>query len=258
MDEITPVFICGMGRSGTTNALRVLNTHPSVMLNGEISLSVLKNFFALIDGVDRSYGTKDETSAGWSTRKAEYMFESFGYLAKGGRGRMTKVPDAKFRGHKTPRLENLFDKYELHFGSIGPKPRYFYCARNPFDCWRSYKTAGWSDYASVEEFLKYYAASYEKLEQMRDLADDRVQVLNLDELVATPDPLAWYRENVFAPLVLDVSENIVPRIEYVTSKRNAAPPSSTLSADDRSTIARYPGIAELVERLFPRAMPSLR
>jgi hypothetical protein len=92
MDEITPVFICGMGRSGTTNALRVLNTHPSVMLNGEISLSVLKNFFALIDGVDRSYGTKDKTSAGWSTRKAEYMFESFGYLAKGGRGRQTKVP----------------------------------------------------------------------------------------------------------------------------------------------------------------------
>jgi hypothetical protein len=258
MDEITPVFICGMGRSGTTNALRVLNTHPSVMLNGEISLSVLKNFFALIDGVDRSYGTKDETSAGWSTRKAEYMFESFGYLAKGGRGRLTKVPDAKFRGHKTPRLENLFDKYELHFGSVGPKPRYFYCARNPFDCWRSYKTTDWSNYESAGEFAKYYTASYQKLEQMCDLAKDRVQVLNLDELVAAPEPVAWYHAKIFAPLGLDVSESMASRIERVTEKRNSTSSASTLSAEDQNTIARYPGIAELVERLFPRSMPSLR
>ena len=38
-----------MGRSGTTNALRILNMHPSVMLNGEIPLSILKHFFALLD-----------------------------------------------------------------------------------------------------------------------------------------------------------------------------------------------------------------
>jgi hypothetical protein len=96
------------------------------------------------------------------------------------------------------------------------------------------------------------------LEQMRDVADDRVQVLNLDELVAAPEPSAWYREKIFAPLGLKVSEKMASRVERVTEKRDGTSSASTLSADEQGTIARYPGIAELVERLFPRSMPSLR
>ncbi|HVU22107.1 MAG TPA: sulfotransferase, partial [Rhizomicrobium sp.] len=80
MDQITPVFICGMGRSGTTNALRILNMHPSVMLNGEIPLSILKHFFALLDSTENSYSDPDRQRV-WRENKAQYIFESFGYLS---------------------------------------------------------------------------------------------------------------------------------------------------------------------------------
>ncbi len=102
MDDVMPLFIGGMGRAGTTNALRVLNTHPEVMLNGEVSLSVLKQFFAVLDIADRSHAESDDIAKGWKTRKTQYMFESFGYLSKGGRGHLEKAERVTFRGHRTP------------------------------------------------------------------------------------------------------------------------------------------------------------
>jgi hypothetical protein len=249
MDEVTPVFVCGMGRSGTTNALRILNTHPAVALNGEISLSVLKHFFTLLDGVDRSYGAGDSVGDGWRAHKADYMFESFGYLSKGGRGRLNKIASAAFRGHKSPRLETLFEKYENHFDGLGPKPRYFYCARNPFDCWRSYREMAWSNYASVDQFLQHYTASFARLKEMQDAAAERVTVLNLQDLIAAPDLLAFYRESIFAPLGLDLPEKSALRIERIEGDSEHAS-NPALSPEDRKAIEIYPGIADIVATHF--------
>lgn len=249
MDEVTPLFIGGVGRSGTTNALRVLNAHPAVALNAEVSLSVLKQLFALLDAADRSYAGNDNTAAGWKTRKAEYLFESFGYLSKGGRGRAEKIGGAKFRGHKMPRLETLFAAYETHFRSVGLEPRYFYCARNPFDCWRSNKTFSWGTSSSLEEFLKHYTASFDILRYMQQTIGERVVVLKLDELIAESDPLAWYREKIFVPLGLDLPQRAINRIEKITAERTI---SSTpeISAEDRKAITGYPGIAVLMDTVF--------
>ncbi len=249
MDDVTPLFIGGMGRSGTTNALRVLNTHPAVMLNGEVSLSVLKQFFALLDIADRSYMGSDETAEGWKSRKTEYMFESFGYLSKGGRGRLEKGRKATFRGHKTPRLESLFTDYETHFRGIGLKPRYFYCARNPFDCWRSTKMFSWGTSRSLEEFLKHYTTSFHTLDQMQQAIGERVSVIKLDELMAESDPLAWYRKKLFAPLGLDMPQKTIRRLEKLIAERTTST-APNISDDERKTIASYPGIASLMDTVF--------
>lgn len=255
MDEITPVFVCGMGRSGTTNALRILNMHPAVMVNGEIPLSVLKHFFALLDGTESSYSDPDRQRV-WRENKAQYMFESFGYLSKGGRGRLDKAGDAKFRGHKSPRLETFFEKYESHFSGIGPAPRYFYCARNPFDCWRSHRAMTWGS-ETTQEFLGQYMTSFKNLERMQEYAGDRVIVLNLDELKNAPDLLAYYRDKIFTPLGLDVPERTATRIVKSADKRE---PSSTppLESDQEKAIAEYPGVAALLAAHFPRATATLR
>jgi hypothetical protein len=257
MGEITPVFVCGMGRSGTTNALRILNTHPSVMLNGEIPLSVLKHFFSMLDGVDRSYAISDGVKEGWLSRKADYIFESFGYLSKGGRGRLEKANSAKFRGHKSPRLETLFEQYESHFDGLGPPPRYFYCARNPFDCWQSYRAMEWSSYDGVEQFLRHYKASFDRLKQMREVAEGRVVMLNLDELKKASDPLAYYLERIFAPLGLNVPDKSTARMTKIDADRE---PSSApaLSADDKCTIASYSGVGDIIETYFPNAISASR
>lgn len=239
-----------MGRSGTTNALRILNMHPSVMLNGEIPLSILKHFFALLDSTENSYSDPDRQRV-WRENKAQYIFESFGYLSKGGRGRLDKAGDAKFRGHKSPRMETLFEKYETHFGEIGPPPRYFYCARNPFDCWRSHRTMTWGS-ETVQEFLAQYMTSFKNLERMQKQAAERVAVLNLDELKNAPDMLAYYRSKIFAPLGLDVPDRTAARIVKSDGKRA---PSSTppLEAGQKEAIGDYPGMAALLTAYFPNA-----
>jgi len=252
MDQVTPVFVCGMGRSGTTNALRVLNTHPSVALNGEIPLSVMKQLFAFIEGVDRAYA-KDRRGEGWSERKREYLFDSLGPLSKSGPSQANKFNTAKFRGHKSPKLEGLFEKYELHFGSIGSLPRYFYCARNPFDCWRSYTEVTWANYADVGEFLEDYVASFARLRQMQEIAADRVAILNLDALKAAPDKLRYYRENIFSPLGLDMPESTISRIEKRDESSKPASAGEWNKAD-RSSIANYPGVAQILAAHFPNAI----
>lgn len=250
MGEITPLFVFGMARSGTTNALRVLNAHPEVMLNGEISLAVLKHFFALLDGVERSYAEKDEVLAAWHARKADYILESFGYLSKGGRGQLKKIPNARFRGHKTPRAESLFDRYEAHFRAARLEPRYFYCARNPFDCWRSHKEMAWNSHETVESFIVQYAESFSQLAQMRRRAPERVFVLNLAGLTAAANPIAWYRESIFAPLGLELPEIAERRIRKMEETRPAAK-DAKLSREEERAIGGHPVIAALIEEMFP-------
>jgi hypothetical protein len=247
-----------MGRSGTTNALRILNAHPSVMLNGEISLSVMKQFFELLDGVEKSYGAKDATLEGFRGRKADYMFESFGYLSKGGRGQLKKIPEAKFRGHKSPRHESLFERYEAHFASTNLEPRYFYCARNPFDCWRSYKAAAWNGYETVGAFLEHYMASFAQLEQMRHRADGRVFVLNLDDLIGARGAVGWYRDKIFAPLGLDMPDKTMRRIETFAEERAASPAPQALSDSEKTAIRNCPGMAALIDGMFPQIMAAPR
>ena len=250
MGEVTPLFICGMGRSGTTNALRILNAHPSVMLNGEVALSVQKYLFALLDGADRSYSAKDGVNERWHERKVDYIFDSFGYLSKGGRGKLTKVPEARYRGHKTPRMETFFDQYERHFGDAGLPPRYFFCTRNPFDCWRSYKVMTWNRYTKVDEFLAHYVQSFENLQRMRDQAGGRVWVLNLDELKAAPDAIAWYGEKIFAPLGLDTPDSIARRADRMNREKQASSPPP-IGAEEQAAIAAHPQILPIVTSMFP-------
>jgi hypothetical protein len=252
MDPVTPLFILGMGRSGTTNALRVANAHPSVMMNGEIPLPILKQFLATLDAADRAH---TDTREGWLARKADYMFESFGYLSKGGRGKLHRRATATHMGHKTPRLESLFDEYEAHFASVGLAPRYVYCARNPFDCWRSHKATSWNRY-DVTAFLAHYTASFERLSHVRSQAGSRVFVLNLDELIATDDKIAFYRDRFFASLGLDMPERAIQRIRNFSAKSGASPPE--LGAEERIAIEAYPGIAALNEEMFAPFRPSPR
>jgi len=252
MGDVTPLFIGGMARSGTTNALRVLNAHPAVMLNGEVSLSVQKQFFALLDGVERSYAEKDATLEAWRARKADYMFESFGYLSKGGRGQLKKMPNARFRGHKTPRAESLFDRYEAHFRATGLQPHYFYCARNPFDCWRSHKQASWNNHDRVESFVAQYMESFAHLAGMQRRAGERVFVLNLDDLIAAPEPMAWYREQIFAPLGLDMPNGVVERIAKLEPAKERRE-KSCLSTEEEKAISRHPVMAGLIEQMFASA-----
>jgi hypothetical protein len=219
------------------------------MLNGEISLAVLKQFLNLLDTLERSMSKKDALRDGWYERKADYIFSSFGYLAKGGRGRLDRASTARFRGHKSPQLESLFEPYEKHFTSVGMAPLYFYCARNAFDCWRSYRAMPWNGYDDVGQFLKHYMISFETLARMQDAAPGRVFVLNLDELKASADPIAFYRDKLFGRLGLTMPERVARRIANLAEQKRPSA-HDALSEADRRTIAGHRGMRALYREKF--------
>jgi sulfotransferase family protein len=252
MGEITPLFIFGMGRSGTTNALRVVNSHPEVMLNGEIPNGVMRRLFQLLDTADESFVDRRNIRGGWLGRKEQYIYEAFSMLNKAGPRKPELYAAARFRGHKSPRQESMFDDYERHFASVGRQPLYFYCARNPKDCYRSYRAMDWNAYKSVGQFLGHYMESFRKLEEMQAKTPGRVFVLVLDELIASGDPLAFYRERMFAPLGLTPSAAFARTVETLDARREEGPRPEPLSRADSETIDDYPGIAELYKTVFGR------
>ncbi|MBV9993554.1 MAG: sulfotransferase [Alphaproteobacteria bacterium] len=252
---MTPLFVLGMGRSGTTNALRVLNTHPEIMLDGEISLSILSKLMALLEAADRSFEKNEARNDGWLARKSEYIYSSFGHLAKAGPGRPRKRSRARFLGHKSPQLENLFDQYEAQFATVGAAPRYVYCARNAFDCWTSYKTMPWNPYKSVGAFLNHYAASYAALDRMLERAPGRVSVMNLDALIASRDPIAFYRATLFEPLGLNLPARSIEAIADIHSAKERTSAARDLDAAERAAIENHPAVRERHAAMFA---PHLR
>ena len=248
MSAATPLFILGMGRSGTTTAQRVLNAHPSVSLTGEVPLAVLRALFATLDAADKAHA---KTREGWLSRKTGFMFDAFGSLSKGGVGAAGRRADALFRGFKEPRLESLFAPLETHFASVGLLPRYVYCARNPFDCWRSYKATSWNSYAEVNRFLADYVKSFEHLQAMRAAAPERVCVLNLDDAIASRDAAKFYSDTLFGFLGLDVPERVARRIgEFAAPERPSQYPP--LSSEERAAVEAFGGIARIRAEHFGR------
>lgn len=236
---LTPLFVMGMGRSGTTNTLRVLNCHPKVMLTGEIALAVLKQFFALLDKLDQSTQGKPQLEEGWLERKADFIFTSFGYMAKLGHGQLGKYGDAVYLGHKSPKLEFIFGEYEAHFASVGMKPLYVYCTRNPFDCWRSYRSQPWNAYPDVDRFLQDYDLSHRRLRRMRKKAPSRVFLMELDVLKAAPDPFAFYQEKLYALLGLDMDDRTRQRIRKIHYESKRGSEARTIPDADRARIEDY-------------------
>jgi len=245
MDAPTPLFVTGMGRSGTTTALRVLNTHPSVYLTGEVPLPVLRALFATLDAADKAHV---DTRDGWLSRKTDFMFDAFGFLSKGGEGRTHRRATAGFRGFKEPRLEGMFADLESHFASVGLAPRYVYCARNPFDCWRSYKATSWNRH-DEEGFLAAYVKSFAHLRAMRTAAPQRVAVISLDEVIASGDPAKFYRDRLFSFLELHVPKRVAQHIERIANSERRSP-YPALPPAERSAIEAFPGIAEIRAEYF--------
>jgi hypothetical protein len=150
----------------------------------------------------------------------------------------------------------LFERYETHFAFTGLAPRYFYCARNPFDCWRSYGTTEWNGYKTVQEFLAHYMESFGHWQNMQRRAEGRVHLLKLDDLIAATEPLAWYRRNIFDPLELEIPEPAARRITKLADDIGPKVPSKALDPADRRAIADHPGVAALVEELFPNSVAA--
>jgi len=161
--SITPIFIVGMPRSGTTMIEQILATHPAVFAAGEtLALGRLIDNFGEWSGTDAPYpqGIAHCTAAGL-TMAAENYFDNFG-----------TIPSATYVTDK-----NLINVKHLGLiAEVFPHARIVYCRRHPLDvivsCYAhdfthgmawSYDLSDTADYYDLfQAYMKHWRAATNK------------------------------------------------------------------------------------------------
>lgn len=244
-DQAKPLIVCGMGRSGTRMCANILLNSGAVELQGEIGGPVGTKMVAWLEAV-RTQRKANGQQCVYRLARAAFRDSS--------PGRPLDRPDARWFGHKTPRHERHFERYERIFDEPGRGARYIYCLRNPFHVWRSYRAMPWNKFKSANGFLTAWIKSVRTYEAMRERAPERVLLFNLDEMIRAPDRLEWLRPAILDPLEIspDTFRRPVDKIENSNSAaRKVGAPPAELPETDLAAIANHPEAAQIVRTYFP-------
>ena len=191
MSKIRPLIVCGMGRSGTRMCANILNNSDLVELQGEIGGPAGTKMVIWLEAARRQ--RHNESSDGvYALARAAFQL--------GSAGRALDRPDARWFGHKTPRHERHFGRYENIFSDPDNLATYVYCLRNPFDVWRSYRAMPWNKFANAAGFVRAWTKSVRNYELMKSRAGERVLTFHLDDFIASPDRLDYLRPVLLDPL----------------------------------------------------------
>lgn len=171
----SPIFICGMFRSGSTLVEQILASHPAITAGGEQDLLP-----SLIT----------EELAPYPQRLAGVSPEILRYLGREYLGRLRDLfPDADAITDKRP------DNF-LHLGLIKalfPAARIIYTVRNPLDnclsIWFQQLGGSLSYSTSLEDTLHYYRQHERLMAHWRACVPGGFFTVDYDELVRSPEPL---------------------------------------------------------------------
>lgn len=249
---MSPLIVMGMGRSGTRYFADVLSSHQKVLLHGEIPHSAMSKYFSLLDVLDKEHSRDKVRDRKWKERKSGFILDSFSSMAMGGG---ESSAGYLYVGHKTPRSEKFFSSYENHFFSAGMSPLYFYCMRNPFDVWSSYKIMPWNTFKSVKEFLDAYVASYDQYERCLKVAKGRVHPLNLCEYKRSENPGEFLKTKIFSHLVLDVDDGFILSLHSKENRNSSqnflGKDSAGISADEYTEMMNDERVMKILNKYFP-------
>lgn len=163
--DVTPIFIVGMPRSGTTLTEQIICSHPDVQGAGELH-------FAAKFGLELANGTKEPTDENLEAFRNSYL-SSLTSLAN---------------GHKF-----VTDKMPHNFRLLGviataiPEAKIVHVQRDPAaTCWSnfylSFRTTGLGYSYDLEDLVKHYALYKDLMRHWSELFPSRIVELNYESL----------------------------------------------------------------------------
>lgn len=250
---VLPLIVCGFPRSGTLTCAQALGLSPEVELQGEMGAP--DQTIAYLETLKSWHGSHGARGEAWFDKSYDVMFD---VIAGAAPGRRIVRPDALYRGHKTPRHERYFKRYEALFDRPDQRARYVYCLREPWAVWRSLKIMSWNSFRDVGAFTRAWVKSVETYEAMAAAAPGRVLLFRLDDFAVAPDPDAFVRETLLAPLGLNPARLMRAVTELgnnnaATVKAGRAP--EPLFQDEIDRIARAPGVRRALADFLPTSVP---
>ena len=252
-EPVLPLIVCGFPRSGTLTCAQALGLSPDVELQGEMGAP--DQTIAYLEALKAWHGAHGARGAPWADKSYDVIFD---VIAGAAPGRRIVRPGARYRGHKTPRHERYFDRYEALFDRPDQQARYVYCLREPWAVWRSLKGMAWNSFRDAGAFTLAWVKSVETWERMAAAAPDRVLLFRLDDFAAAPDSDAFVREALLAPLGLDPARLSKPVADLgnnnaSTVKAGRAP--APLFQDEIERIGRDAGVRRILTAWLPTAVP---
>ena len=244
-DEAKPLIVFGMGRSGTRMCANILNNSQAVELQGEIGGPAGTKMMAWLEAIRLQRGDADHERMYRLARSA---------FRDSAASRPLERPEARWFGHKTPRHERHFRRYEVVFSDPACPAHYVYCLRNPFHVWRSYRAMPWNKFKDVRAFLEAWNRSVHMYENMLQVAPGRVLTFNLDEMIRAADRMEWLRPNLLEPLGVSEATFRKP-VEALRNSNSAANKLGMEPTDppatDMAQIAADRAAADAVRAYFP-------
>lgn len=250
---VLPLIVCGFPRSGTLTCAQALGLSPEVELQGEMGAP--DQTIAYLETLKAWHGSHGARGEAWFDKSYDVMFD---VIAGAAPGRRIVRPDAVYRGHKTPRHERYFERYEALFDRPDQRARYVYCLREPWAVWRSLKIMSWNSFRDVGAFTRAWVKSVETYEAMAAAAPGRVLLFRLDEFAAAPDPDAFVRETLLELLGLDAGRLTRPVAQLgnnnaATVKAGRAP--EALFQDEIDRIGSDQDVRRILRAWLPMAAP---
>ena len=223
----------------------ILNNSNDVELQGEIGGRAGTKMMAWLEAA-RLQRKHDDAAQTYDLARQAFRL--------GSAGRPLVRDNAVWFGHKTPRHERHFKRYEAIFDDPDNRAIYVYCLRNPFDVWRSYRAMPWNKFKTVDEFLGAWLRSVRMYHAMAAKAPGRVLMFNLDAMLRAPDWMVYLRPTIFGPLEIHPDSfrrplNGLGNTNSAERKHGAKP--EPLSDHDRKVIASHPETRRIIETYFP-------
>ena len=168
--KLTPIFILGMPRSGTTIVEQIVSSHPEVTGAGELS-------FTLQFGHHLATGESKINSSSLAEFRTNY-FGKIGHLATGN--------------------EFITDKMPQNFRYIGliatalPEAKIIHVKRDPAAvCWANYKTffasEGLGYCCSIEDIIHYFRLYEDLMEFWGSELGNKIHTLNYEQLTVNQE-----------------------------------------------------------------------
>lgn len=231
---------------------QLLSASPEIELQGELRMP--DETLSWLLKIKAHHEERSPTEH-WQAKAYDLAFDVFAGVS---RARRAVKPGAKWRGHKTPRQERFFHRYEALFDRPGAEPHYVYCLRNPWSVWRSLKVMSWNKIRDADQFTELWTQSIRQFEEMMEQAPGRVHLFHLESFIAAEDKAAFARTHLYTPLALD--ESRLKRIADEQGNNNAATVKAGRSPEpltpaEEARIGRDPEVRRALESFFPGFEP---
>lgn len=221
-------LIGGFPRSGTRQFLDILNRHPEFRMRGEIHRELIVALDQLVQKAESCHAGK-WTEGNFRESRRRLVLENIRLLGKGGSSRQWPNQLERYRiGFKMPYVEmvkpSLDHLLKPEFGGVD----FFYCVRNLEQNFLSQKSKLG---IRRQRFMSNTIASIDALAEMKQDDFYRIQVLHLDDYLASDDRADWLKTKLFDFLNVEgVTDQDLKSFASNTPNRNKTPNKDRLTA----------------------------